>query len=57
MRGAGNMTFPASVLVGSVAAQVLISPVLIFGWGLVLAMGPAGAGWASSPPLPAAAWC
>jgi Na+-driven multidrug efflux pump len=39
------MTFPASVLVGSVAAHILISPVLIFGWGPVPAMGPAGAGW------------
>ncbi len=45
VRGTGNMTFPASVLVGSVAAHVLIAPVLIFGWGPVPAMGPAGAGW------------
>jgi Na+-driven multidrug efflux pump len=28
-----------------VAAHVLISPVLIFGWGPMPALGPAGAGW------------
>jgi putative MATE family efflux protein len=45
VRGTGNMSLPAWVIVGSVAAHVLISPVLIFGWGPVPALGPAGAGW------------
>jgi MATE family, multidrug efflux pump len=45
VRGTGNMAFPAAVLVGSVLAHVAVSPVLIFGWGPVPALGPAGAGW------------
>jgi putative MATE family efflux protein len=45
VRGTGNMGLPAGVIVGSVIAHVLISPLLIFGWGPVPAVGPAGAGW------------
>jgi putative MATE family efflux protein len=45
VRGTGNMGLPAGVIVGGVAAHVLISPVLIFGWGPMPALGPAGAGW------------
>ncbi len=45
VRGTGNMGLPAAVIVGSVFAHVLISPVLIFGWGPLPALGPAGAGW------------
>ncbi len=45
VRGTGNMWLPAAVIVGSVAGHVLISPVLIFGWGPMPALGPAGAGW------------
>ncbi len=45
VRGTGNMGLPAAVIVGSVIAHVLISPLLIFGWGPVPALGPAGAGW------------
>jgi putative MATE family efflux protein len=45
VRGTGNMGLPAGVIVGSVIAHVLISPVLIFGWGPFPALGPAGAGW------------
>lgn len=45
VRGTGNMGLPAGVIVGSVIAHVLISPVLIFGWGPMPALGPAGAGW------------
>ena len=45
VRGTGNMTLPSSVIVGSVIAHILISPLLIFGWGPVPALGPAGAGW------------
>ena len=45
VRGTGNMSLPAAVIVGSVATHVLISPLLIFGWGPVPALGPAGAAW------------
>jgi putative MATE family efflux protein len=45
VRGTGNMGLPAGVIVGSVIAHILISPLLIFGWGPVPALGPAGAGW------------
>jgi putative MATE family efflux protein len=45
VRGTGNMGLPAGVIVGSVLAHVLISPILIFGWGPMPPLGPAGAGW------------
>jgi MATE family, multidrug efflux pump len=45
VRGTGNMALPAAVIVGSVIAHVAISPLLIFGWGALPALGPAGAGW------------
>jgi putative MATE family efflux protein len=45
VRGTGNMSLPAGVIVGSVIAHILMSPLLIFGWGPVPALGPAGAGW------------
>jgi putative MATE family efflux protein len=45
VRGTGNMSLPAAVIVGAVIVHVLISPALIFGWGPVPALGPAGAGW------------
>jgi MATE family, multidrug efflux pump len=45
VRGTGNMSLPAGVIVGSVIAHVVISPLLIFGWGPMPALGPAGAGW------------
>jgi putative MATE family efflux protein len=45
VRGTGNMSLPASVLVGCVVMHVVISPVLIFGFGPLPAVGPAGAGW------------
>jgi putative MATE family efflux protein len=45
VRGTGNMGLPAGVIVGSVTAHVLVSPLLIFGWGPMPALGPAGAGW------------
>ena len=45
VRGTGNMGLPAGVIVGSVIAHILISPLLIFGWGPMPALGPAGAGW------------
>ena len=45
VRGTGNMSLPAQVLVGSVLGHIALSPILIFGWGPVPALGPAGAGW------------
>ena len=45
VRGTGNMTLPAAVLIGCVLAHIAISPVLIFGLGPVPGLGPAGAGW------------
>ena len=45
VRGTGNMSLPAGVIVGSVIAHILVSPLLIFGWGPFPALGPAGAGW------------
>ena len=45
VRGTGNMSLPAGVIVGAVIAHVLISPLLIFGWGPLPSLGPAGAGW------------
>jgi putative MATE family efflux protein len=45
VRGTGNMSLHAGVLIGCVIAHIALSPVLIFGWGPVPALGPAGAGW------------
>ena len=45
VRGTGNMALPAAVIVVSVLGHILISPLLIFGWGPFPALGPAGAGW------------
>src|SRR5438876_10370998 len=51
VRGTGNMTLPSTVIVSSVLAHVLISPLLIFGWGPIPALGPAGAGWGLTIPF------
>lgn len=45
VRGTGNMTVPAAVLVGSVIGHIVLSPALIFGFGPLPALGPAGAGF------------
>lgn len=45
VRGTGNMTLPGIVIVSSVIAHIVISPLLIFGCGPIPALGPAGAGW------------
>src|SRR5262245_19824126 len=45
VRGTGNMALPAAVIIFSVLAHILISPPLIFGWGPLPTLGPAGAGW------------
>jgi Na+-driven multidrug efflux pump len=44
VRGTGNMGLHAGVLVGCVVAHIALSPLLIFGWGPIPALGPAGAG-------------
>src|SRR5262245_54887744 len=45
VRGTGNTSLHAGVLVGCVIAHIALSPVLIFGYGPFPALGPAGAGW------------
>src|SRR5215213_3315245 len=45
VRGTGNMGLHAAVLVACVVVHIAISPALIFGWGPITALGPAGAGW------------
>src|SRR4051812_42546549 len=45
VRGTGNMSLHASVLVGCVIAHIALTPVLIFGYGPFPALGPSGAGW------------
>lgn len=42
IRGTGNMAVPANVTVAGVVLLVPLSPLLIFGWGPVPAMGIAG---------------
>jgi putative MATE family efflux protein len=46
IRGTGNMLVPALAICGGVALLVPLSPLLIFGWGPVPALGIAGGGWA-----------
>ena len=46
LRGSGNMALPALVLSAGVLLLLVASPVLIFGWGPVPALGIAGAGLA-----------
>ena len=45
VHGTGNMSLPATVLIGCVLAHIALAPVLIFGLGPVPALGPAGAAW------------
>jgi len=45
VRGTGNMALPATVIVASVLGHVVISPMLIFGFAFVPALGPSGAAW------------
>jgi Na+-driven multidrug efflux pump len=45
VRGTGNMSLHAGVLVGCVVAHIALAPALMFGYGPFPAMGPAGAGW------------
>jgi Na+-driven multidrug efflux pump len=45
VRGTGNMSLPATVMLGCVLAHIALAPMLIFGFGPVPALGPAGAAW------------
>src|SRR5262249_51872363 len=45
VRGTGNMTLPAAVIVCSVGGLFGLSRALILGWGPLPLLGPAGAGW------------
>jgi putative MATE family efflux protein len=45
VRGTGNMALPAGVLVACVLAHIAVSPILIFGFGPLPALGAAGAAW------------
>jgi hypothetical protein len=51
VRGTGNMSLPATVLIGCVLAHIALAPVLIFGLGPVPALGPAGAAWGLKIPF------
>jgi putative MATE family efflux protein len=46
IRGTGNMLVPALAVCLGVVLLVPLSPLLIFGWGPVPALGIAGGGWA-----------
>ena len=46
LRGTGNMLVPAMAIIVGVVLLVPLSPVLIFGWGPLPALGIAGGGWA-----------
>jgi len=46
LRGAGNVRFPAIVTAAGAFITLALSPLFIFGWGPVPAMGVAGAGMA-----------
>jgi putative MATE family efflux protein len=57
VRGTGNMALPAGVLVACVLAHIAISPILIFGFGPLPALGAAGAAWGLVLPFAGgAAW-
>src|SRR5215813_11534612 len=45
VRETGDMSLPAVVLVGCVIAHIALAPLLIFGYGPLPGLGPAGAGW------------
>src|SRR6202048_3875800 len=51
VRGPGNMSLHAGVLVGCVIAHIALAPVLMFGYGPFPALGPAGAGWGLGIPF------
>ena len=46
IRGTGNMLVPSLAVCIGVVLLIPLSPILIFGWGPIPAMGIAGGGWA-----------
>ena len=46
LRGTGNMLLPSAAIIAGVILLIPLSPLLIYGWGPVPALGMAGAGWA-----------
>lgn len=46
LRGTGNMLLPSVAVIAGVVLLVPLSPLLIFGWGPIPALGVAGGGWA-----------
>jgi putative MATE family efflux protein len=46
IRGTGNMLVPSLAICVGVALLIPLSPLLIFGWGPIPALGIAGGGWA-----------
>jgi putative MATE family efflux protein len=51
VRGTGDMTVPASVLLGTVVGHVILSPVLMMGYLGLPRLGVAGAGWGLAIPF------
>jgi putative MATE family efflux protein len=47
VQGEGNTVLPMLVAVAGIVLNVIIDPILIFGWGPVQAMGLRGAAWAT----------
>lgn len=47
IRAAGDTTWPSLIMVFVALMNMLLDPILIFGWGPVPAMGMKGAAWAS----------
>jgi MATE family, multidrug efflux pump len=46
LRGSGNVRVPAAISMIGAAGTLLVSPLLIFGWGIIPGFGVAGAGMA-----------
>ncbi len=46
LRGTGNMFVPAMTICVGIVLLIPLSPLLIFGWGPIPALGIAGGGWA-----------
>ncbi|WNJ16793.1 MATE family efflux transporter [Pontibacter sp. G13] len=47
VRAEGNTQTPLIVMIAVLIANILLDPLLIFGWGIIPALGLAGAGWAT----------
>lgn len=47
IRAAGNTVIPSVVMMVAIVVNIVLDPILIFGWGPVPALGLAGAAWAT----------